>query len=133
MRVLSILLIATTLALTSFAPKPKDASLTFKYSFKGIVEGYDHDTKMVVWEDGKIIGESTVQKQSKPNSITLKLKPGNHSLKAVMNASYEGEWEEHLKANDYSIDCLFEQTLNVKGKKVITLVFDIDEEKTIIK
>jgi hypothetical protein len=133
MRALSILMVAATLALTSFTPKPKEASLTIKYSFVGIVDGYDHDTKMIVWEGDNIIGESTVQKQSKPNSITLKLKSGSHSIRAVMNANYEGEWEEHLKANEYSIDCLYEETVKLKGKKVVTLVFDIDQEKTIIK
>lgn len=133
MRALSVLFLIATLALTSFAPKPKEASLTFKYSFKGIREGYDHDTKMVVWENGEIIAESTVQKQSKPNSLTIKLKPGNHSIRAVMNANYEGNWEEHLKANEYSVDCLYEETLKLKGKKVITILFDIDEEKTIIE
>jgi hypothetical protein len=134
MKAISVLLIAvTSFALTSFVAKPKEASVTFNYAFKGIVDGYDHDTKMVISEDGTVIAESSVQKQSKPNSITVKLKPGTHSLRAVMMAHYEGSWEEHLKANDYSIDCLYEQTLKLKGKKTISLLFDIDEEKTIVK
>jgi hypothetical protein len=109
------------------------ASLTFTYTTVGILEGYDHTSKLVVYEDGNKIAESSAKKESEGNSITIPLSSGTHNIRAVLNSQYEGNWEEHLKANDYSIDCLYEASVDVKGKKVITLVFDIGQEKTIIK
>jgi hypothetical protein len=108
-------------------------SLTFNYTTVGIIDGYDHTSKLIVYDNGTKIGESTPKKESEGNSVTLPLSNGTHQIRAVLNSQFEGNWEEHLKANDYSIDCLFEQSVEIKGKKVVTLVFDIKEEKTIIK
>jgi hypothetical protein len=127
-------LVLIFLCATAFTPAKKETlgSLTFQFSAKNIKEGYDHNSKLVIWEDGKIIGESATKPESSSNSITLKLSKGNHAIRAVLNSEYEGNWEEHLIANEYSIDCLYDRTVNVKKKTVITLVFDIDKG-TIIK
>jgi hypothetical protein len=120
---------------TGFAPAPKGGTtgtLTFKYSVINIEEGYDHLSKLVISEDGKVIAESTEQLESKPNSVTVKLSKGSHNIKAVLTSKYEGEWEEHTIENEYSIDCLFNDEVTIKKKKTITLVFDIDKG-TIIK
>jgi hypothetical protein len=119
---------------TGFAPagKEKQGTLTFKFSVINIVEGYDHESKLVVSEDGKVLGESSVQKESKPNSVTVTLPQGRHKIRAVLTSKYEGKWEEHLILNDYSIDCLFLDEVVIKKKKTITLVFDIDKG-TIVK
>jgi hypothetical protein len=120
---------------TGFAPvKGKQGSLTFNFSVINIVEGYDHESKLVVYEDGKVIGESPVQKESIPNSVTVKLSKGTHTVRAVLTSKYEGKWEEHLIDNEYSIDCLFEDEVVIEKKKTttITLVFDIDSG-TIVK
>ena len=119
---------------TAFTPvaKEKQGSLTFKFSVINIVEGYDHESKLVVYEDGNVIGESSVQKESKPNSVTVKLSKGSHNIRAVLSSKYEGNWEDHTIENGYSIDCLFNDEVEIKKKKTITLVFDIDKG-TIIK
>jgi len=132
--ILSILLAAALLSgCASSSKSPAGGSLTFKYTTVGIKEGYDHNSKLLVYEDGKKIGESVAKKESEGNSVTIPLSKGMHNIRAVLNSEYEGEWEEHLVENTYSLDCLFEQTVEIKGNKVITLVFDIDQEKTIIK
>jgi hypothetical protein len=133
MKTLASLLIVV-LVTAGFAPAPKAATgtLTFKYSVINIVEGYDHISKLVIFEDGEKIGESSEHVESKPNSVTVNLSKGSHNIRAVLTSLYEGNWEEHTIANEYSIDCFFEDKVAIKKKKTITLVFDIDKG-TIIK
>ena len=110
-----------------------DGTLTFRYTTVGILKGYDHTSKLIVYEGQNIIGESVAKKESEGNSITISLPNGIHNIRAVLNSKYEDKWEEHLIANEYSLDCLFDQPVEINGKKVITLVFDIKNEKTIVK
>jgi hypothetical protein len=133
MKSISALLLVLVLT-TGFTPAPKGSmgSLTFKFSVTNIEPGYDHLSKLVVFEDGNKIGESSEQVESKPNSVTVKLSKGSHNIRAVLTSKYEGNWEEHTISNEYSIDCLFEDEVVIKKKKTITLVFDIDKG-TIIK
>jgi hypothetical protein len=133
MKSISALLLVLVLT-TGFTPAPTGSlgSLTFKYSVTNIEPGYDHLSKLVVFEDGNKIGESNEQLESKPNSVTVKLSKGSHNIRAVLTSKYEGKWEEHTISNEYSIDCLFEDEVVIKKKKTITLVFDIDKG-TIIK
>jgi hypothetical protein len=131
-RMISLALII--IGATAFIPAQKETigSLTFKFSTKNIQKGYDHNSKLVIWENDKIIGESTVKPESKANTVTVKLPKGDHAIRAVLNSQYEGTWEEHLIANNYSIDCLYDRNVTVKKKTLVTLVFDIDKG-TIIK
>jgi hypothetical protein len=64
------------------------------------------------------------------NSVTVTVPQGNHDVKVVNYALYEGKWEEHSKANEYSIDCLYEKNMAIKSKSMLSLVFDIDTETT---
>lgn len=120
------LLLFTTAAL--YGQKP--AKVTVNWTFEGVKDGYDHDNKMVAYIDGEEVGESSVKKESVPNSYTFEVKKGRHEIRIVNFAQYEGEWEEHTVANEYSLDCIFEDTLEFKKKCTITLVFDIDKEET---
>lgn len=123
------------LVTSGFKPAPpaeKTGTLTFKYSVTHIVKGYDHISKLVVYKDGAVIGESSQKKESAPNSVSINLPQGTHNIKAVLTSLYEGKWEEHIIANNYSIDCMYEGTINLGKKKTIKLVFDIDKG-TIVK
>ena len=132
MKSISALLLVLVLT-TGFTPAPMGSmgSLTFKYSVTNIEPGYDHLSKLVVYEDGDVIGESKEQVESKPNSVTVNLSKGSHNIRAVLTSKYEGSWEEHTISNEYSIDCLFEDEVVIKKKKTITLVFDIDKGTTV--
>lgn len=118
-----LLILAATFTTSLVSAKPK---LTVKWSFLNIVEGYDHDTKCTVFIDGKEVITSSVTKESQPNSITIKVSKGNHDVKVINYASYEGKWEEHTIEHDYSIDCTYENKISIKKKTEITLLFDID-------
>jgi len=112
----------------------KMVDLTVKYSFKGIVDGYDHDCKTELYVDGKLVATSTVEKESKPNSVSAKIKKGTHDIKVVNYALYEGLWEAHTIENNYSQDCLYSATINCKKKSnTIELLFDIDNGTIVVE
>lgn len=101
--------------------------VTFK--FLNIVEGYDHDCKTEVFIDGVSVGESPTVKESKGCSFPVNVSTGNHDIKVVNYALYEGNWEEHSVENNYSIDCTWEESShNFKKESKLFLVYDIDSQ-----
>ena len=127
-------------ALCGFQASTQDAAgkmgqITVKVSFKGIIEGYDHACKTQLFVDGKMLGESEVSKESQGNTFTTKVEKGVHAVRVVNLAEYEGKWEEHNVANNYTVDVTYEDPLKVKKKHTITLVADIGSEsvKTTVK
>jgi len=130
----SILLLAFFVgALTLSSAAQKKGTITVNASYKGIVDGYDHINKTMVYIDGELAGETSELVQSKPNSCTVSVPRGSHSIRVVNMAYYEGDWEEHTIANEYSLDALYEGSIELKKKLTIDLVFDIDKETTIAK
>lgn len=129
--ILLLTLIISMITLTANAQKA--GVITVNTSYTGIIDGYDHINKTVVYLDGNLAGETSELVQSKPNSCIIKTTRGTHSIRIVNMAYYEGTWEEHTVANEYSLDALYEGTIKVKKKLSINLVFDIEKEKTIAK
>lgn len=102
------------------------SALTISWEFKNVEEGYDHDNKCKVWIDGELAGESSVKKETKPNSIKIKTTQGSHQVKVINYSLYEDKWEEHTLENDYGIDCIFDEWVDLKKKTHIRLTFDIE-------
>ena len=117
---------------TSFTPAGT-CKLNVQFSFKGIVEGYDHNSKTSLFVDGEQVAESSVKKESEHNSFTAKVPRGNHHVKIVNYAYYDNEWEEHTVDNEFSIDCKYEADMKLKRKKNITLLFDLDNGTQVVK
>ena len=111
----------------------KKGTIVVNASYKGIVEGYDHINKTMVYIDGELAGETSELVQSKPNSCSVTVPRGNHTIRVVNMAYYEGNWEEHTIANEYSLNALYEGSIELKKKLTLDLVFDIDKETTIAK
>lgn len=130
-KIQSLLFIASIL-LVQFASAQAPAKLTVYFSFTGIEEGYDHLNYSEVWIDGVKAGESSKQKESKPNKFTVTTTQGQHQVEVKNFAQYEGVWEEHTIANNYSIDCSYSQLTTLKKKNKLKLLFDIDAG-TIVK
>lgn len=130
----SLLLVAFfAILLTGSAFSQKTGTLTINTKYVGIVEGYDHLNKTQLFVDGKLMGESESKLESQPLSFRVKLPRGKHDVKILNLAFYEGNWEEHTVANNYSVDALYEGSIELKKKKSISLIFDIDKAATEVK
>ncbi|MBX7226643.1 MAG: hypothetical protein K1X55_11465 [Chitinophagales bacterium] len=105
-----------------------ESTIVIKYSFKGIEDGYDHNSKAVISIDGEEVYTSRVHKESSPQTITLKVPMGKFDFNLMMWAEYEGNWEEHSIDNNYSFDCAVDETFKASKKKhTLTIIFDLDE------
>ncbi len=122
-------LIISMFTINTFAQKT--GIIRVNTSYTGVLDGYDHINKTMVYVDGMLAGETSEQLQSVPNSCAITASKGKHSIRIINMANYEGNWEEHTIANEYSIDALYEGEIKLKKEITINLVFDITEEKTI--
>ena len=102
--------------------------MSIDWQFTGVIDGYDHDSKVEVYIDDVLAATSTVAKQSKKNSLTVITTRGTHKVRIVNFALYENQWEEHSRTNDYSLDAIYDSNLKLKKKNKISLIFDIDKE-----
>lgn len=60
-------------------------------------------------------------------NFIFNLPQGNHAIKIIQEAKYEGVWEDHLIVNNYSSDFLYEGNFSIIKKKYkLQIVFDID-------
>jgi archaellum component FlaG (FlaF/FlaG flagellin family) len=106
-------------------------NFTVQWNFISVIDGYDHDNKIQVYIDGKLQAESAVFKQTKVGKVSMSVNPGSHQVRIVSLALYEGNWEEHSIANDYSIDAVYEAEHNFKKKSnSLQIVWDIDVTNT---
>jgi hypothetical protein len=124
-------LIISMFTINTFAQKT--GIIKVNTSYTGVLDGYDHINKTMVYVDGMLAGETSEQLQSIPNSCAITTSKGKHSIRIINMANYEGNWEEHTIANEYSIDALYESEIKLKKEITINLVFDITEEKTIAR
>ena len=110
-----------------------DVTLTINYSTVGTKSGFDHISKLIVFVDGINKGESNEQKQTIPNSVTIKIPYGSHSIKAVFYAKQGNYWEERTLKNNYSFDCIYNKTLNFNKNTTIDLTFDFNNNEVKVK
>lgn len=137
-RIITIFLLAVAIPVmakpASIPGGKDDVKVTVSWKFLNLVEGYDHDSKCEIYIDGNLVATSSVSKESKPNSVSFNVSKGSHTIKVVNYAYYEGTWEEHTIANNYSIDCLYENRMTFnKRKNKLPLVFDIDKGTSLAK
>jgi len=110
----------------AFAQKNGELKIEWKYT--GIVEGYDHLSKLEVYVDGILKGSSPDELMSDGHVYKIKIPVGTHKIKLVSLAKYQGTWEAQNVANDYSFDMVYETALIVSKKTKLKLHFDIDAE-----
>lgn len=106
--------------------------LTINFITTNSIEGYDLQSKLVVFCDDKQIGESRPKLQSQANAVTVNVPQGNHTIKAVLYALYKNNYEPRLKRNEYSFDFEFTKTSNWIADKTINLDFDILREEVFV-
>lgn len=116
----------------SVAASGQMSTLMVTFKFVGITEGYDHICKSQVWMDDQLLGESSEVKESAGSTFSVKVPYGEHTVRVINLAQYEGEWEEHTIDNNYSIDCLWEgsHTFGKKANKLFML-HDLDNDTVV--
>lgn len=121
------LFLALFLLTTAAAWAQSTTPLTLSFKFVNVVEGYDHDCKTQVFVDGELLATSRVVKETQGATMVVNVPKGRHRIRVVNWALYEGTWEEHTVANNYSFDAIFEDQYNFSGKKAkLYLIFDVD-------
>ena len=110
----------------------KQITITFKYQFIHEGEGKDINTRLKVYVDDVVKGVSLAKVESDANAVTIEIPSGNHKIRAVIESEFEGVWEEHTIANEYSIDCIYLVEMDFTKHVRVDLVFDI-EKGTIVK
>lgn len=133
MKILKNALILCLLFTATSLSAQKMGKLTFDYVTINIVEGYDHDSRLVVYIDGEKIATSDVHKESDHKKLTVSVTRGKHKVRAVLETLYDGVWEEHIKENEYSVDSEYDSELTIKKKMTIIMKMDIDKEATSIQ
>lgn len=108
----------------------KTVTVTVKWTFEEVVEGYDHDNKILVFIDGKSIGESGVFKESEKATYSFEVAKGKHTIKIVDYSLYEGNWDIHTKENQYSVDAFYENEINFTTNTTINMLFNVDKESS---
>ncbi len=112
------------ITLTGFSQSTK---FTVYVKFINVEEGYDHETRTTVFIDDQEVGTSAVTAQTKTGSFSVDVPTGNHSLKIVNYALYNGTWEEHTIENEYSFDLIHEEDHNFKKPEKFYILVDLDE------
>jgi len=105
----------------------KDINYSVKYTFSGVIDGYDHEEQLRVFVDGKLIAESPVKRLSKVNKFKFKVPEGKHTVQFQSYILYNGNWEAFLKENNYSLDAMYTKEVDLlkQKKQNIALHFDI--------
>lgn len=107
--------------------KSNDIKLTINYEVLNTVsDKYSYVSKLVVYVDGVRTAESSPRIQTEPNSCTVTLSKGKHKVRAILEALYEGEWEERTLKNEYSLDLEWVETTDFKKNRKVKITFDLD-------
>lgn len=108
-------------------------SFTVDWVFVNIIEGYDHQSKMLIYIDGDLVKESSITRQSKQNSLEIFVPKGRHDIEIVSYALYNGEWQKHTKCNEFSVDAFYKDKLGFRNKpRQLWMLFDINTEEALI-
>lgn len=121
-------LILAVLLLGTFAVNAqKKCKLTVSIEYKGLVEGYIHDTKDQIFINDVLVKETAPRNQELTYNATMKVQAGDVNFKIVNWTLYEGNWEETLVQNEYSIDATKELKLKLGKKNKLSVVYDLDD------
>lgn len=111
--------------------KEKMCSTSITWQYLNVEQGYDHDSKLHIEIDGQLVQVSSVIPESQLGKVEVEVPQGVHTISITSYTMYEGTWQIHTIENGYSVDALFAQKLDFKGKsKRIDLKFDLDSGTT---
>lgn len=108
----------------------ENINLTVNWKFANVIDGYDHQSRIVVYADGRQLGVSNASLGSKGGTYTIKVPKNTQTLRVMTESLYEGEWQENTRDNEYTNDAFAEKQGSFKSPLKLSLIMDIDTEIT---
>ncbi len=111
----------------SFLSSFSQDQIRITWTFENIQPGFDHNNKIIVYVDNQPVAESETFLESQKGVLVIPYNSNQFHKIRVMNYAWsDGEWEEHLITNRYSIDCKFEKNVKLKKDKTGDLIMSFD-------
>lgn len=111
--------------------KGKHYPIQISWQFSNIEEGYDHPSRMLVFVDDVEVGVSPQALESTGGVFGVKIPKGQHRIRIVNQSFIKGIWQDHTIVNNYSVDAVYERSVEVKKGLKVTLVIDLNNEHTV--
>lgn len=111
--------------------KGKHYPMQISWRFINIEEGYDHPSRMLVFVDDVEVGISPQAVESIGGVFEVKIPKGQHRIRIVNQSLIKGVWQDHTIVNNYSVDAVYERSMEVKKGWKVTLLIDLNNEHTV--
>lgn len=111
--------------------KGRHYPMQISWQFINIEEGYDHPSCMLVFVDDVEVGISPQAVESIGGVFEVKIPKGQHRIRIVNQSLIKGVWQDHTIVNNYSVDAVYERSMEVKKGWKVTLVIDLNNEHTV--
>lgn len=111
--------------------KGKHYPMTVSWKFIHVEKGYDHPSRMLVFVDDMEYGSSAESVESAGGTFVVAIPRGHHRVRIVNQSFVNGKWQDHKIIHNYSIDAVYEKSLEVKKAVRVTLVIDLNNEQTV--
>lgn len=111
--------------------KGKHYPMEVSWRFIHIEKGYDHLSRMLVYVDDVEYGVSPQAAESIGGTFEVKIPRGQHRIRIVNQSFVKGVWQDHTIVNNYSVEAVYEKSVEVKRGLKVTLVIDLNNEQTV--
>ena len=88
---------------------------------------------MLVFVDDVKVGVSPHTVESSGSTFGVKIPKGQHRIRIVNQSFVKDVWQDHTIVNNYSVDAVYERSMEVKKGLKVTLVIDLNNEHTVNK
>jgi hypothetical protein len=111
--------------------KGRHYPMKIDWSFIHVEEGYDHLSRMLVFVDDIEYGISPQSQESKGGMFMVKIPKGSHRIRIVNQSFLNGVWQDHTIVNNYSVEAVYEKSLEIRKSIRVTLIIDLNDEHTV--
>lgn len=107
--------------------------MEISWQFINVEKGYDHPSRMLVFVDDVQYGVSPQTVESTGGTFSVKIPKGQHRVRIVNQSFVKDTWQDHTIVNNYSVEAVYERSVEVKKAFKVTLVIDLNNEQTVNK
>jgi len=103
-------------------------TLTFKYRYKFSSKYYAMNTKIMIFNNGKTLGESVAKMEYEGNQVSITIPKGVKSIYAKVYAYRDGNWEPYTASFKYPINSSCSIEKDWQQNEIFDLYFDLDNQ-----